>query len=541
MLPSTRPIEFRRFRAPRDNRSALVEPPWGEIGPVVAANAQLHAQQTYDFQGWSLEQLSRQARSELLRDAQRWTSTYRDVRPLFTGGAELVFLAGHQPQLFHPGVWFKNFALGALAQRYRAVGINLLIDSDTIKSAAVRVPGGSPQDPAMASIPFDEHGPPVPFEQRPILDRAVLADFGQLAAQRLSALVPDPLLRQYWPMVLQRARQTENLGACLAQARHQLEGQWGVQTLEVPQSRVCQSESFAWFLAHLVAHLPRFREVYNASIRVYRQAHRIRNAAHPVPELAADGPWLEAPFWIWSTKDPLRRPLFVTQRGQEVVLGNRAGLEIALPLSADADPVRAVGRLLDHSCRGVKIRSRALITTLWARLVLGDLFLHGIGGAKYDQVTDLLIRQFFGLQPPGLMVISATLQLPIAEQPERWEDSSEIKQRLRDLQWHPERYVLADDGAPPGDPARLMRRKADLIQTPPARDNGRLRFEEIRRINEALQPWVAELRREWLQRQSEAAHRQHAETLRLSRDYSFCLYPGDMLRDFFRSQLPSDG
>jgi hypothetical protein len=210
-------------------------------------------------------------------------------------------------------------------------------------------------------------------------------------------------------------------------------------------------------------------------------------------------------------------------------------------LSADADPVRAVGRLLDHSCRGVKIRSRALITTLWARLVLGDLFLHGIGGAKYDQVTDLLIRQFFGLQPPGLMVISATLQLPIAEQPERWEDPGEIKQRLRDLQWHPERYVLADDGAPQGDPAGLVRRKAELIRTLPTRDNSRLRFEEIRRINEALQPWVADLRREWLRRQAEADHRHHAEALRLSRDYSFCLYPGDMLREFFRSQLPSDG
>jgi hypothetical protein len=540
MLPSTTPVEFRQFRAPRENRSALVEPPFAEIGPVIAQNVQLHAQQNYDFQGWSLEQLSRQARRELLRDAQRWTSTYRDVAPLFPGSSELIFLAGHQPQLFHPGVWFKNFALGYLAGRYEAVGINLLIDSDTIKSTSLRVPGGSLQDPAIASIPFDEHGKPIPFEQRQILDRAALADFGQRAAERLAPLVPDPLLRQYWPMVLQRARQTDNLGACLAQARHQLEGQWGVQTLEIPQSRVCQSESFAWFLAHLVTHLPRFRDVYNATIRIYRQAHRIRNSAHPVPELVADGPWLEAPFWIWSTKDPLRRPLFVAQHGKEVLLTNRNGLEIALPLTADADPSRAVGRLLDHSCRGIKIRSRALITTLWARLVLGDLFLHGIGGAKYDQVTDLLIHQFFGLRPPGLMVISATLQLPIPREGEPWEDPTEIKQRLRDLQWHPERYVLSDDRSPLGDPTELVQRKLQYVQMPPTPENGRLRFEEIRRINEALQPWLADLRHEWSQRQAEAVHRQRRESLRLSREYSFCLYPGDMLREFLSSQLPND-
>ena len=62
---------------------------------------------------------------------------------------------------------------------------------------------------------------------------------------------------------------------------------------------------------------------------------------------------------------------------------------------------------------GVRIRSRALVTTLWARLALGDLFIHGIGGAKYDRVTDLLIERFFGLRPPGLLVLSATLHLPI--------------------------------------------------------------------------------------------------------------------------------
>ena len=53
----------------------------------------------------------------------------------------------------------------------------------------------------------------------------------------------------------------------------------------------------------------------------------------------------------------------------------------------------------------------ALVTTLFARLVLSDLFIHGIGGAKYDQLTDELIRSFFGLAPPDYLVISATLHL----------------------------------------------------------------------------------------------------------------------------------
>ena len=32
--------------------------------------------------------------------------------------------------------------------------------------------------------------------------------------------------------------------------------------------------------------------------------------------------------------------------------------------------------------------------------VLSDLFIHGIGGAKYDELTDEIIRRFFGIEPP---------------------------------------------------------------------------------------------------------------------------------------------
>ena len=35
--------------------------------------------------------------------------------------------------------------------------------------------------------------------------------------------------------------------------------------------------------------------------------------------------------------------------------------------------------------------------TLWARLLLCDLFIHGIGGAQYDRVTDLIVENYFGV------------------------------------------------------------------------------------------------------------------------------------------------
>ena len=121
---------------------------------------------------------------------------------------------------------------------------------------------------------------------------------------------------------------------------------------------------------------------------------------HPVPNLAADSEWIEAPFWLWSASAPRRRRLFVRRRDKDcLLLTDRRRIEVELPLAEGGDASRAVKVLADLPSQGIKLRSRALATTLFARLVLADLFIHGIGGAKYDQLTDELIRRFFGLVP----------------------------------------------------------------------------------------------------------------------------------------------
>src|SRR5262249_2863990 len=51
------------------------------------------------------------------------------------------------------------------------------------------------------------------------------------------------------------------------------------------------------------------------------------------------------------------------------------------------------------------------------RLFLADLFVHGIGGGKYDEITDELVRRFYGGEPPDFLVLSATLWLPVAHEP----------------------------------------------------------------------------------------------------------------------------
>jgi hypothetical protein len=539
MVPAGSPIEYRPMHAPREDRSALIEPPLVDSGRLVEENLNRRRNWSYDLQGRQLAQIAGQARREMLREARRWTSSYRDVPAPACGETERVFLAGHQPQLFHPGVWFKNFALDWLARTHAGIAVNLVVDSDTMKSNTLPVPGGSREEPRVASIPFDLPGPAMPYEERRILDRSLFADFGRRAMAEIAPLLPDPLLEQYWPLAVDRARQAENLGACLAQSRHFLEGSWGLGTLEVPQSRVCQSESFAWLLAHVVAQLPRFRQCYNEAVQEYRRVNGIRNAAHPVPDLAADGEWLEAPFWIWTPRDPVRRPLYASRQGNEIRIGDRNRLQFALPLEPEGLAGPAATRLMELSGRGVKIRSRALMTTLWARVALGDLFLHGIGGAKYDQVTDAVIARFFGLEPPGFMVLSATLHLPIDRRRAELPGEAWIDHRLRELEFHPERYLEGVSG--PGEFAALVAEKEHWIQTPPTPENARDRYLALRRINSSLQPWVAGQRERLARQRRASAMAAQVERILSWREYAFCLYPAQPLREFLQGLLPDGG
>jgi len=540
MRPGSTHLERRRFRAPEADGDALVDPPFEEVAALVDANLSRRRGHRYDLQGRCLSDVAQQARRQLLADARRWSCQYRDVALGPVDASTPIFLAGHQPWLFHPGVWFKNFALGTLAHQHGAVAINLLIDSDTLKRATVRVPGGSVAQPEVAEIPMDKAGPLVAYEKRRILDRQVFADFGRAAAEQIARLVPNPLVREYWPMAVERMGETENLAACVAQSRHQLEGRWGLNTLEIPQSWVCGTRPHGWFVAHLLAQLPRLRTAYNEAVEEYRRVNRVRSRAHPVPNLAREGQWLEAPFWIWTDDDPRRRRLFARHSRGEIVLSDRHARDIALPLTPDGDAARAVQRLAGLGREGVHIRCRALLTTLWARLVLGDLFVHGIGGAKYDQVTDALVRRFFGLEPPGFLVLSATLHLPVAHKRTTIEDLRAVEHRLRCLTYHPEcdmngaGDVVGRYGA---EVAELVAAKARWIRTPPTPQNARVRFCEIRRINEALGRWVAPVRERLLDERRRTVEALKAEAVLSARDYGFCLFPEKTLQEFLFSLL----
>ena len=94
-----------------------------------------------------------------------------------------------------------------------------------------------------------------------------------------------------------------------------LEGRWGLSTLELPLSRVCDDWPFCLFALCLLRDAERLQEIHNSALAEYRRVNRVRSHTHPVPDLARQDGWLEVPFWLWTRTDPERRPVFVRREG----------------------------------------------------------------------------------------------------------------------------------------------------------------------------------------------------------------------------------
>src|SRR5262249_46969826 len=226
------------------------------------------------------------------------------------------------------GVWVKNFAMQGLARAHGATPLNLVVDNDTAKTTALRVPvltGTDVLQAHIAHVPFDHWAGEAPYEERTIRDRALFAGFAEQVVPLWHNWGFVPLLPEFWAEARRQADRTALLGECLAAARRAVERRWGCHNLELPVSRLCDTEPFAWFACHLLAHLPRFHAVYNDCVHEYRRVYGIRSRNHPVPDLAVHGDWLEVPFWAWRAGQAQRGRLLARLTDTQVEL--RAGNE----------------------------------------------------------------------------------------------------------------------------------------------------------------------------------------------------------------------
>ncbi len=467
----------RQYHAPNDSGGMLFDPIPHQIPDDVVFNRRIFS---------ALSSQRQQSRSELAQ-----VSSFGAI-PLDPKGIWLM--GGHQPELFHPGVWLKNFYLAGLAKRVDGTAINLIVDTDTVKHPILKIPlrGDSPEFTQLAEVSLDGGEEESIWAQRAIHNRRTLVNLDQRIAPLIGEWSWRPAIMELWENgklepILERSH--SNLGLFHVELRRSLEREWGIQTVEIPVSQLSQTSAFREFAKGIVDDLPQFVQVYNQGITNYRQKRGLQSRTHPATLLAQQGETYETPFWQGIPKPPYRGKWFAKQ----------------------GDPLPQA------------LYPRAFTLTLFVRLFLADVFLHGLGGGLYDEVTDEIIHEFYHLDPPRYAVATGTLRLPFEYYPAPSRNRSQLLAELRKLDWNPEEFVQT--------PLSIEKWKL-REQAITATQNRKPIARRIRVVNSELRDTLCELRQAKLEEIAAFDSWTQANALLRNRDYSWVLHPLETLKAF---------
>jgi hypothetical protein len=432
---------------------------------------------------------------ELRLRQRRWIGHTPDDQPLIA--------TGHQTELDHPGVWVKDVLTNALAKTLGGQPWHFAVDTDSPKHLHLRWPGGSmpiTDDPRLHTAPWTG-----------LLDGPTPAHVTQLQAAFKEARADwdfEPMIEPFLATLKRLAIEQPPLSASLVNAIHQVDWSLGLRHHALPMSPLWACEPYLIFAHHLLARPAQFAADYNAALADYRKEQGIVAPGRPMPDLHVAADEVESPFWLDDLADASRQRLTLRRTSDGWRLRDFTFVESS---DGNAAAAKLLGWLRQNNLR---IAPRALTLTTFFRLLLADQFVHGIGGGRYDQVTDRLIASHFGIDPPRFSVTTATLYFPAAR--------GQKRVTLRPLLQEGRRIRH-------GSFWREKRELADRIATLPRHSADRRKLFYQMHANLA-QHAASPAMRQWSTRLEQATREQMRQKALFDRELFFALQPEDRLR-----------
>lgn len=490
-------LDFDRLQTPARDGDILIEPPPDRWPALLAENIRQRRDRRFTLAGQPAGSVLQATRASLLHGP--------------------VIASGHQPAFVHPGVWAKHVVLSHAARAFGVEALDLVVDNDAPRSASLPIPVVGPREMVHFGEGTFAAGPAgSAYESR----RELTASEIDRIRMELSHALGDRFDRSLMPVYLAGMSKLEHPADSVDQhLAGRLQVDRGLFNIEVAEARV--SRVFGGpFLADLLLNPEPFAVAYNRALAKYRQEHRVRAPDRPLPDLVREADRTETALWIYEPRHRRRR-LWVSRSSDRVeVFADEVpvGTLSALDLAHDPDTALA-------SLRPWVVRPRALTLTLWARLLACDLFMHGIGGAKYDRITDDMIQRHYRCPPPAYVCVTATLRLPLPSHGVSPSDIQTARRQLRDWRFNPQRHL-------PHPPDELARERARLIM-----ESDRLRqiraphalrrdvYQQIHQVTERLLRLAPEMGSQLLAQIHRLEQQLSSDTIASSREFFYCLQP----------------
>ncbi len=515
---------------PVEDGGVLIEPARDEWGELARESARrMEHVEGVSLAGEDLASLRARARAEAMERARAYSASL-GVTSVRENDADpqLLLMTGHQPTLFHPGVWAKHLVLDEVARSTGATAIDLVVDSDGFDAVTLHAPCLRPEvgrcEVALASGVQRGY---FAGTRAPTVDEAgAFCREGGSVLDTLGEAGPEANFRAYCEGLAEACARHDDLGAALTCARRRFEAPLGTDYLELSVVAQSRGSAFLAFASELALRADEVAAVQNEELASYRERHGVRSAARPFPALGVrEGAW-ELP--LWHLREGERRAVWARRDGSDVELTSGDDVVARIP----RDPADAAERLAVES---PALAPKALTLTLFNRLLVADLFVHGVGGAKYERVTDRVAERLFGVGLPPFAVVTMTLHLPLGERRVFDEEVEAARRRVQELAHNPDRHIediVAGDPERAGEARELVQEKTRLVAqiTSEGADRKTLGA-RIRDVNERMATLAAPVVGAAEQELGRLEQAREAEEIVRDRTYAFCLWDPLEVRD----------
>ena len=450
-------MERLSFKVPQKNKQIFLSPSGDKISSLLEENKIIFSHYSFKILNQPFKKVRENSRKGVIREALRFSKKFDpDIGEKINPAYQYIIQSGHQPVFFHPGIWIKNIFLNELLKSPlldKSLGLNIVLDNDICKDLNLSLPVlSSNGNLKLEKVNFLSLAltPKLPFEEYLCPSWELISKFNRDIIHRLKSLESEnkDILSNFrnFAQCLENSSRfcnqnytRGNLGEFLGLARRLYEQEIEPAYLEIPFSQICNSDEFLSFFLEIAKNIESFSKIYNNKLDEYRKLFKIRTRAQPSPNLIIKENLIEAPFWIWKEGDQRRKIFILREKGKKYLYNDSYGKIFLI----EEDGLKSLSSLrIFLKEKKLKIRPKALLLTLYNRLFISDLFIHGLGGAKYDLVTDEIIREFFKVEPPHFLVVSCTLYLDFKSSPgASGSKISALKKKIRDLEFNPERYV----------------------------------------------------------------------------------------------------
>lgn len=412
---------------------------------------------------------------------------------------KIKIASGHQPYIFHPGIWAKIIFLNFFNDFEKMFITN---DSDVKDGIFIEIPFFDGKWRKIREYIY-LNSEKKTFEEYDFykFKRGIL--FFSERFKEIEKFIREDVKEKIL-IFIKNLNEYEDVVSSIILTRKNFERE--IKYGEKIVSEICKEENFLKFFLYFFYEGEKIFDIYNKKLEEYRIIKNIKKEGEPFPFLLKYNDFYEIPFWI--IKDGRKR---IFKNKNSLYIENEKIKELSFDFEKDIEKIR-----------NLKIRPKALTLSIYQRIFLSDLFVHGIGGARYDEFTEKFFEDVFNLKIPEFIFLTGTFYLFEGNPSDLSSKISELIQKRNFLIHHPEKFLKDDP---------LVNEKIKLIEEiRNLKKNKREIGERIKKINEKLKEKIEGILKEIEREINVLMEKEEEEKVKYYREYPYFYFDYERIK-----------